>query len=151
MLTKFLSASVLVFVANLAQAVTIQPGETISVRCSQDGGGGGGSNPTCVEELSTYCYSNTSNSREQCYNLAANYCPSTNYSSCVAKTSSYCYKNTSMSREQCFQSALKTCNGRDDRDGVAIHSLMEQVRLGAHFTAKGGNLLQLKGEMAPKQ
>jgi hypothetical protein len=149
MLTKFLSASVLVFVANLAQAVTIQPGETISVRCSQDGGGG--SNPTCTEELSTYCNSNTSYNRDQCYNLAANYCPSTNYSSCVAKTSSYCNRNTSMTRDQCFQSSLKTCNGRDDRDGVAIHSLMEQVRLGAHFTAKGGNLLQLKGEMAPKE
>ena len=143
---------VLVFVllgGDFAQAVTIAPGETIIVSCQK--GGGGGANPSCIAELTDYCYSSSGYSKDQCFRLASEYCPSTAFSACVSQTTDYCYRNTGMSKTQCFQSSLKTCNGRDDRDGLALNALMEEVRLGAQITAKGGNLLELKNEAAPKE
>jgi hypothetical protein len=148
---RFLSLVLVFLGGNFAGAVTIRPGETISITCQNGGGGGGGANPSCIADLTDYCYSSTGYSKDQCFRLASDYCPSTAFSGCVSQTTEYCYRNTGMSKSQCFQSSLKTCNGRDDRDGLALNALMEEVRLGAQITAKGGNLLELKGDAAPKE
>ena len=133
-----------------AQTTILGPGESVTVGSRQiicttggGGGGGGGTSSACVSQLSSWCYSNTSRSRDTCYNSAASYCPSTSFASCVSSTASYCYSNTSMSRDECYDSALGTCRGSPEM----TNELLEQVRIGAELKAQGLDLKETKTDL----
>jgi hypothetical protein len=55
-----------------AQTTILGPGESVTVGSRQiicttgGGGGGGGTSSACVSQLSSWCYSNTSRSRDTC-------------------------------------------------------------------------------------
>lgn len=136
-----IAANLLIAISATAHAQTVLlPGESVRISCANGGGGGGGGSTQCIQQLSDWCYSWTSFSRDQCYQKASGYCPATSYVTCVKDTAEYCYRQTSMSKDQCFESALGTCRGNPE----SIQSLLENVRTGAILKEKGLDLNDLK-------
>jgi hypothetical protein len=90
------------------------------------GSGGGATSPACVSGLTDLCYSRTSQTRDQCYQLSVKSCPGTgaDFVSCVDETEKYCYSNTSGNHNTCFAQALQVCRG----NGFEIRALMDGVK-----------------------
>jgi|GEM_PF-1840171 len=118
--------------------LVLQPGQSQTIVCGHNGGGN--TNVACLEQLTTWCFANTSYSRDACYQKASGYCPATTYSDCVSQTAEYCYRNTSMSRDQCFDSSIGTCRG----NAAAIKQLMDQAILSGKLQERGVDLPSLK-------
>ncbi len=113
----------LMFAGGAANAqITLGPGQSQTITCSS-AGGGGAIDQQCVQQLQTYCYNNTSGTRDSCYATAIQYCPSPAYVTCVEQTQNYCYRNTSGTKDSCFKSALQTCRGNHS----AIRELMDNA------------------------
>jgi hypothetical protein len=118
--------------------LVLQPGQTQTIVCGHNGGGN--TSVACLEQLSSWCYSNTSYNRDACYQKASAYCPATSFSDCVAQTADYCYRNTSMNRDQCFDSSLNTCRG----DAAAMKQMIDQAILSGKLQERGVDLQSLK-------
>lgn len=141
-----LFASLTVIMAEAANAqIVLGPGQSQTITCSSNGGGGG-NNAACVQDLSPWCYSNTSQSRDVCFEQTSRYCPSTTFSTCVKETAAYCYSNTSMNRDQCFQSALGTCRGNP----LDVRHLLRQVMEAGRMIEKGLDPASMKTQEVSK-
>lgn len=122
--------------------VILGPGQSQTITCSSSGGGGGGSTTSCIRDLTDWCYSKTSYSRDTCYNKVSAFCPNVSYSSCVQEATQYCYDNTSSNYDRCFDSSLGTCRG-SLKD---IKEMMENVQEGAKLSERGVDVKSLKSE-----
>jgi hypothetical protein len=125
--------------------IVLGPGQSQTISCSSNGGGGG-NNSSCVQDLSPWCYSNTTRSRDVCFEQTSRYCPSVSFSTCVKETAAYCYSNTSMGRDQCFDSALGTCRGNP----LDVRNLLRKVMESGRLIEKGVNPASLKSQEAVK-
>ncbi len=128
-----LATSILMFVCAAstwaAPFTVVDQASGASYQCGAGGSSGGtAGNPQCVQELTDFCYSNTSNNRDQCFQMISNNrgCGLAGYAPCVLQTQQYCYTNTSMNRNQCFEQALGSCRGGNFSqpllDAVAAHA-----------------------------
>ena len=93
------------------------PTHNVTVRVDNDvyvcNGGGTGTDPNCIKEITDYCYSKTGMSSSDCYTKATQGCKGapSNFSDCVKSTTDYCYSKTGMSSSDCFNKAVGTCAG----------------------------------------
>jgi len=83
-------------------------------------------NAQCIPDVSDFCYSFTSQSRNKCYETATNACRGQRgqFASCVSETANYCYSNTSNSKNKCFSLAVQSCSGNFQ----ANLELMDEVK-----------------------
>lgn len=88
-------------------------------------GPGGVADPSCVKDMTDYCYSKTSLNSSQCFEKASSACKNapTGFSKCVKESTDYCYSKTSMNAAQCFEKSLEACGGSPD----AIRNLMDKA------------------------
>lgn len=128
----FLFAALNVFAQN-RPAFTLQDNRSGEVfNC-----GIGGANPqpptnqNCVRDVSTFCNSNTSYFRDECFSKASKACKGAgpNFASCVSASSSYCNSNTSLTRNECFENALESCSGQFSAQQVLIEATLRQQML----------------------
>lgn len=99
-------------------------------QCTNGGGGGGGggqTNPQCVQSVSKFCNSNTTYSRDTCFDKASTSCRGApaNFPGCVEETFQFCNSNTTLSRDACFERGLESCRG----DARAIRELAESAKM----------------------
>ena len=118
------------------QSYTLQDNVTGAHYFCGTGGPTQPTDPNCIQSISDYCTSSTSNTPSACFDKATQACAgqgSPVSQTACSRTATYCTANTSMTPSDCLDRALSACRGSD----VAITALMRSAHdHGAAVAAK---------------